>query len=287
MRLLDSLVVQTNGHSYLEAAFDTTGPWLARKMLYESLYNNDTILAHDSLMHSFYANQDTTDLSVILQSELANQSLTDSATLADTTSSGGKPSGYADALSNASYLTNHIPAGNMQAVNYAAMSNIYLETAIAGVDTFTDGQLDTITALAIQCPYTAGDAVYIARALYAQYDNTIFFDDLAICTPDSRELRSLRVSYKTTDSTNVTPSDFVLVYPNPAKNILKVYYSSATSGSMTFELTDLMGQTFISQQVANMSTIEIDVSHVASSLYLWKGRSGNLVIQTGKVSVQK
>ena len=169
------------------------------------------------------------------------------------------------------------------------MSTIYLETAIAGIDTFTNGQLDTIASLAIQCPYKAGDAVYIARALYAQYDNTIFFDDLAICTPSSHELRMLMSANKALDSTSITstPTNLVMVFPNPAKNILKVFYSSATSNTMTFELTDLMGQTVISQQVPNLGTIEIDVSRIASSSYLWRGRDGNLVIQTGKVSVQK
>jgi hypothetical protein len=40
-------------------------------------------------------------------------------------------------------------------------------------------------ALAVQCPYVAGDAVYMARSLYAQVDNTVFFNDLVICQPSS------------------------------------------------------------------------------------------------------
>ena len=241
-------------------------------------------------MGAFYAKENDSDVSIILQSEIQNQLLTDSATLADTLSLGGKASGYADALSNASTYNSNIPTINIPAANYVAMSGIYLETAIAGVDTCTSGQLDTITSLAVQCPYLAGDAVYMARALYAQYDNTIYFDDLAICTPSSeRSDRMLKAPNNSSDTSAkvATSLDYIIVYPNPAKNMLKVFYSSENNTPITFELTDLMGQPIISKPVTGMTTIEVNLSNIASGLYLWKGRNGNLVVQTGKVSVQK
>ena len=289
--LLDSIIAQNNTKNYMEPGFDSTATWLPSKILYESLYSADSTILADSLMNAFYTNENDSDVSIILLSELQNQSLTDSATLADTVSYDGKASGYADALSNASTYNNNIPTTNKQAANYVAMSNIYLETAIAGIDTFTTGQLDTIMSLAVQCPYLAGDAVYMARSLYAQYDNTIYFDDLAICTPPSDRFdRALRVPNNALPDTSAKTSaltDYIIVYPNPAKNNLKVFYSSESSTPVTFELTDLMGQPIISKPVTGMTTIELDISNIASGLYLWRGRNGSLIVQTGKVSVQK
>jgi hypothetical protein len=289
--LMDSVIAQNNTKNYMEPGFDSTDTWLPSKILYESLYSADSTILANSLMSAFYANENDSDVSVILQSEIQNQQLTDSTTLADTVSYDGKASGYADALSNANTYNSNIPTTNIQAVNYVTMSSIYLETAIAGIDTFTTGQLDTIMSLAVQCPYLAGDAVYMARALYAQYDNTIYFDDLAICTPPSgRFERALRAPNNTSSDTSakaVTSTDYIIVYPNPAKNTLKIFYSSETNSTIMIELTDLMGQPIISRPVASMSTIELDISNIASGLYLWRGRNGSLIVQTGKVSVQK
>jgi hypothetical protein len=54
-----------------------------------------------------------------------------------------------------------------------------------------------------------------------------------------------------------------------------------------FDLTDLTGQKITSVPISNLSTVEIDVSDIASGLYLWKGRIGNVSVKTGKISIQK
>ena len=168
---------------------------------------------------------------------------------------------------------------------------VLLKRWLLSINTFTTGQWDTIKTLAMQCPFVAGDAVYMARALYAQYDNTIFFDDLAICTPippDSDRMFMLPNSSMDSIVTDTAKShDYILVFPNPASNILKVFYSSQSNATITFELTDMMGQKIISAPVASMTTIELDVSNIASSLYLWRGRSGRMIIQSGKISINR
>jgi hypothetical protein len=225
----------------------------------------------------------SSDIATILQSEIQNQMLTDSANMADTVV-------YNKFLETAQSTSSGIPDTNIRAANYIAMSNIYLSTIAVGTNTFTSGQLDTITKLALQCPYASGDAVYMARAMYAQYDNTVFFDDLVLCTPiimdSTRMLRALDKPQDTSAKVS-NVSDYILVYPNPAQNILKVFYSSATSASMIFDLTDMMGQKIVSVPVANLGTVEIDVSNMADGLYLWKGRNGTVPIQTGKVSIER
>jgi hypothetical protein len=50
-----------------------------------------------------------------------------------------------------------------QSENFRSINGIYLSTVAVGIDTFTSTQLDTINSLSSQCPYEAGDAVYIAR----------------------------------------------------------------------------------------------------------------------------
>lgn len=68
--------------------------------------------------------------------------------------------------------------------------------------------------------------------------------------------------------------------------MLKAFYSSSTNASTVFDLTDAMGLKIISMPVANLSTMGINASSIASGLYLWKSRNDNALIQTGKVSIQ-
>ena len=281
--LMDSAVAGGNTKKILEPGFDSTSVWLAQKMLYESLYNDSAALDTNSLMNAFYNSMANSDIATILQSEIENIMLTDSANLTDGIA-------YSKFLETAQSTSSDVPDSNIRAANYIAMSNIYLNTIASGIVTFTSGQLDTIAQLAMQCPYTAGDAVYIARSLYTQYDNTVFFDDLVLCTPVVMDsTRMLRALDKARDTSAVASSvsDYILVYPNPAKNILKVFYSSAGNASITFDLTDMMGQKIVSVPVTNLSTIDIDVSNMADGLYLWKGRNGIVPIQAGKVSIQR
>ena len=78
-----------------------------------------------------------------------------------------------------------------------------------------------------------------------------------------------------------------MVFPNPAKNILKVFYSSLNNNTIAFKLMDIAGQEIISKPITGMSTVELDVSHLADGLYIWEGLNGKLSIQSGKVSIQK
>ena len=58
--LMDSIIALNNSKYYMEPGFDTTGPWLASKILYESLYNADSILITDSLMNAYVTNMNST-----------------------------------------------------------------------------------------------------------------------------------------------------------------------------------------------------------------------------------
>ena len=227
---------------------------------------------------------------MILQSELQNLRLTDSATLAEEGGYTGKLRGYAAVASYAEYLSSNIPTGNVQAANYTAMSNIYLQIATSGLDTFTNGQLDTIVGLAVQCPYIAGDAVYMARSLYAEIDNSVFFNDLVICQPSSHGFeRSLMVSPPLdTASPQITPLEFVHLYPNPAKQIINLNFYAQTTGEVTLEIMDQLGDIVLSAKLGNgQTTAQYSISSLSNAIYYWRLRDSQRTIKVGKIAVMK
>lgn len=285
----DSIVAKDSVVQYLQSGFDTTdAKWLVEKMLFQSLYGDTATLNNDSLLNTFFVNQDSGEMKLIMESAISNGFLTDSATLADTVSFGPTPSGYADSLTNARNLTNQIPDSIEQAANYKAMSNIYLNTIIAGIDTFTNGQWDTIKCLAKKCPYVAGDAVYMARALYAEVDNTIFFNDLAICQP-SRSERMLMLSSQPSDTSGGnTPVEFVHLYPNPAKQIINLAFYAQTTGQVEFEILDQLGEVVLKAELSEGQTFaQYSVSNLSSGIYYWRLMDVQRAIKVDKVAIIK
>ena len=285
------IIAEDSARYYMVPGIDSIAAnWLVSKMLYESLYSDTAVLNNDSLMSAFYTQEDTVDIGAIFLSEQQNQLLTDSATLADTTSSDGKPSGYSDAISNANYLNGNISDANVQASNYKAMSDIYINTVIAGIDTFSSAQINTIESLAAECPFWAGDAVYMARSLYTMIDNTVFFNDMVLCQPSFHgSERMMRVN-KPTDTAMVpiNPLEFVHLYPNPAKEVINLSFYAQTQGSVEFELIDQLGQSVIKQGLGNgQSFAQFATGRLSNGLYHWKLTDSNRTIKAGTVAIMK
>ena len=75
----------------------------------------------------------------------------------------------------------------------------------------------------------------------------------------------------------------VSVYPNPAKETLYISFQAESKNEFSFEITNLEGKRLVTKKsvpVIPGSKTEIDISHLASGLYLLS------IIPTGKEFVQ-
>jgi hypothetical protein len=83
-----------------------------------------------------------------------------------------------------------LPASNVLQSNRKDALRIYLEVTSTGATQLTEGQFDTISAIAHQCPLAGGSAVYMARTLY-QLKEQKHFDDFDLCAiSDERSANS-------------------------------------------------------------------------------------------------
>jgi hypothetical protein len=150
------------------------------------------------------------------------------------------------------------------------------------------------------CPYAAGDAVYYARTLYAQYVDTIFFDNLQLCPIDSADTtsggsyRSLTVSVPPATDTSQLPSikqlgfEFAKVYPNPAQQLLNLAFYANTIGMVEFELLDQLGEPVMQQFLGNDETFaQFSTEGISNGLYYWVLSNSERIIKTGKVAIMK
>ncbi|MBC7865649.1 MAG: T9SS type A sorting domain-containing protein, partial [Bacteroidia bacterium] len=67
----------------------------------------------------------------------------------------------------------------------------------------------------------------------------------------------------------INPTNEVIVYPNPANNILYVNTNSKKEGTITIKLLNVMGQLVSTKTIANSTggTFDIDLSNVSAGVY--------------------
>jgi len=245
-------------------------------------YNGDDSSAMlDTAFANFYAAKENSDYNAIQAYSDQLNILSNDAKASDTVS-------FDNDWLSAVGLNASIPETNTQAVNFKTIQAIYLKT-IARSDTFVmdTPTLAVVFGIADQCPYVAGDAVYYARALYAQYVDTLFFDDLILCTADSMSDRMLEINNHTdTANTQKPVNEFVKVFPNPARELINLAFGAQTAGTVQFELISQLGQAVITEQLGYGQTFaQFSTGGLSSGLYYWQLKDSERVIKTGKVVI--
>ncbi len=90
-----------------------------------------------------------------------------------------------------------------------------------------------VLQIALQCPIAGGPSVYRARTLIALYNDTIEYDDAAVC---------LLAGYTNrTQANKIKPE--VDVIPNPADQYVNIILKSNVQGICNVKLIDVMGKT--------------------------------------------
>lgn len=133
-----------------------------------------------------------------------------------------------------------------------------------------------ITSLAHQCPLVFGKAVYLARAYYLLIDREADFDDLSLC---------LSNSYKTaaTIPAHVPLSGMRFnIMPNPAADMVYLYYSLGEHTTARWMLSNIYGQVLDQGSMNNENQLQlIDVHHLATGLYqLSVQKDGDIIFGT-------
>jgi hypothetical protein len=122
---------------------------------------------------------------------------------------------YADLLLIADSLQTRnqaIQTSEIYEENWKKVHHIFLETVAIGDLSLSDGQKDTLAAIAVQCPLEGGEAVFAARALYELKMGNQLYDDSLLCAPTRNLIRP-----GNTDLHRVP-----YIYPNPNSSGLAV-----------------------------------------------------------------
>jgi regulator of replication initiation timing len=143
--------------------------------------------------------------------------------------------------------------------NEKTLHRIYLATIASNHAYFSEQEKDEIYQIAIQCPESAGPAVYRARALWQ-----LIYQQPMNVTCDGNAQRDVPTTTKPT----LIP---VLVQPNPANDMVTfVWNASSVEEKYNLRISDNLGKTAINQSVnADKGNVVINTSKLSNGLYFY------------------
>lgn len=149
---------------------------------------------------------------------------------------------------------------------------------------FTQKQKHALFALANSSPYIDGDAVYRARTLYSQIDNSIFFDNEALCATSKVAFK------KENEKQHQEENKFFFAHfaPNPARGYTSLVYQIEENTSAHLQLFNQLGQETVNLRLnGNTSKANVPVSNLTEGIYFYKVTNHVGETLSGKINIFK
>lgn len=124
--------------------------------------------------------------------------------------------------------------------NEKLIASIYIETVAIGLYYLNSNQAAQVLAIAQQCPYSGGPAVYKARILYQLVAPNNEYNDFVTCLSQGY-LRKAASTVKS-NSTNGAQEFRFGIAPNPIIDEAVIYYDIPNNQSMTVEIYNSYGE---------------------------------------------
>jgi uncharacterized repeat protein (TIGR01451 family) len=171
----------------------------------------------------------------------------------------------ADSLRNAASLKNSavLPV-ELPETNNKLMNEMTLQFKANGIASIS-GNYVALLALAQQCPYAGGPAVYQARAMIEMVDETAEYFDDAVC------LQSGIYRQAGSGKANKVMLPQITVIPNPADQQIEIKVSGKLAGLCHILIVNMLGEQTLAEQMAcEEKDKKIDVSTLTPGVYTVK-----------------
>ena len=190
----------------------------------------------------------------------------------------GYRAGMAAKLNQAKQLNATIAITVVFETNEKSVNDLWLTSQLQQGGNFTESQMDILRNIAAQCPAEGGQAVYRARGLMPTCEQGIYSSDTTDCGGNSlrisNEERTLRVSN----------DDGIILYPNPAQDILWVNLPPEQSANAS--LIALTGSIVREYSCASGEN-RLSLSELPNGIYLCRIQTQKGVLHTYKIVVQR
>jgi len=160
--------------------------------------------------------------------------------------------------------------------NRKVVDGIYLSTIGKEIDTFTVAQSNDLFTIANQCPMVGGNAVYAARALYRQVNDTLAWDDQLLCLPHGILVKSMHQGQTMGMS----------LHPNPARDEVTLVLGLGLDGPGQFMVYNGLGTVVLRAPLeAEVVRHTLGTGSLAPGLYHYQVHGPSGLVGTGKLTI--
>jgi hypothetical protein len=273
------------GDSLESYTFPEMGEYMLSRELYSQLDMDSVGRVNNLDYNTFYTTESDSALGKLYQLDvnLGGLTLTDSIL--------AQQQILLAATLNNSVLPTYSFEGNEKEIN-----NIYLNYMQYGWDSLSAVEKNFVETLAKSCIYSHGYGVYKARMLWANVEPAFDFNDLYICTAGNSKTDifgdiKAHLNQQTGQKKNETAAmreNSVILYPNPARDEIKLKHSYRDVSSLRIEIYDYAGRKLGTVQCTNcMQEVSMQVADFASGLYTYKVIINDNSVSNGKISIIK
>lgn len=186
--------------------------------------------------------------------------------------------------------------GRLYVENDKQINEIISRTIARDLDITDEADWSIIYTIANQCPFDGGNAVYVARDLYAQRDLDKLYE-YNDCSGSGNQRKAYTAPQhfdpeeqaakegKNLNSELALTVNPLMVYPNPANDVLVISGLDACKNPI-IQLIDASGKAVINQSISYATSIyKISVANFAPGLYTLKVSDSNAGSFVHKVSI--
>ncbi len=241
-----------------------SGTWLSRQGLYSILLDDSVLTASSPILTNFRDSADQHNIGTFHRAMKVYSNGSMSAP---------------GAMQNAYQAINNLTPSNVIEENLQVVEHILLRHEVHG-GRLTVSELDTLRAIAQLCPYTDGNAVYMARGIIYPYDMTEYENS---CEMD--EGNGNRIA-----NPSVEPADTVsfLLYPNPNNGEINIEYSLNEGETGTMNIYATTGQLVKTiYLIPGQNQVKIILAEMDAGLYLYDVRINGELRKTDRIVIMK
>ncbi len=171
---------------------------------------------------------------------------------------------------------------NYNEVLEKTVNDIYLRNFAQGLDSLNATDVRVLKNIIRICPQAGGNAVYKARAIYQMINDTVEYNDSAVCSKkgyfrQAMEEITEQLSIKPINQKVINQDFEMAIFPNPAKQNLNLIFNENKTGLIKIfdSLGKLQYSTII---VAPVSSLQIDLRLFSSGIYYLQFSCEDLLI---------
>jgi hypothetical protein len=180
------------------------------------------------------------------------------------------------AIINASVQPTSIPETNVKAMNEIVASIQQMSEDSLAI------HLNTILAIALQCPYSGGVSVYQARNMLMEWNDSVDYDDQMACLQQG----IFRIGKKEDDMKNYRSIDFDLV-PNPADNQTEVRILTPVDALTKITLRSMLGNMLDEWKLNGESKFTLYTHKYLQGIYLVEIKNETGMNKTKKLIITR